>query len=194
MDELIEKFALEKLTPSPAAINYSKLDHFNGLHIRALSLDDLSARLSPFFEKAGLSPDRAQLRTIAPLIQERIRTLEEAVEIAGFFFRPAVSPAAGALAGKGMTMADSAAAARRALAILQGLPEIAPATAEEPLRQLAREMGLEVGQLFGILRIAVTGQPVSPPLLESMQIVGRDEVLRRIQRAAETLEARASAG
>lgn len=191
MLDLIDKFALEKLTPSPAAINYSKLDHFNGLHIRALSPDELTLRLVPFFERAGLAVDPGRLRRVAPLIQERIRTLDEAVEIAGFFFRPSVSPTGAQLVGKGLTARQSAEAVRRALSLLLGLPEITPAAAEQPLRDLAGEMGIEVGQLFGILRIAVTGQPVSPPLLESMVIVGRDEVLGRIQRAADLLEARA---
>ncbi len=191
MADLIDKFALEKLTPSPAAINYSKLDHFNGLHLRALSPEDLTTRLVPFFERAGLAVDPARLRRVTPLIQERIRTLDEALDLAGFFFRPSVSQTAAQLMGKGMTARQSAEAVRRALSLLQGLPEITSAVAEKPLRDLAEEMGLEVGQLFGILRIAVTGQPVSPPLLESMEIVGRDEVLRRIEHAAELLEPRA---
>jgi glutamyl-tRNA synthetase len=193
MADLVEKFALEKLTPSPAAINYSKLDHFNGLHLRSLSTEELAHRLMPFFERAGLEVGPARLRRVVPIIQERIRTLDEAVEIAGFFFRPSVSPTAAQLVGKGMTAGESAEAARRALHLLQGLPDITPAAAEQPLRALADGMGLAAGQLFGILRIAVTGQPVSPPLLESMEIVGREEVLRRIERAAELLESRAAA-
>jgi len=192
LPDLIDKFDLEKLTPSPAAINYSKLDHFNGLHLRALKTDDLALRLAPFFEKAGLEADHDRLRRIAPLIQERIRTLDEAVEIAGFFFRPAIAPTGAQLVGKGMTARQSAEAARRALELLRGLPEISPASAEQPLRALAEEMDLAVGQLFGILRIAVTGQPVSPPLLESMQVIGREGVLERIERAASLLETRAA--
>jgi glutamyl-tRNA synthetase len=193
LPDLIGKFELEKLTPSPAAVNYSKLDHFNGLHLRALAEDDLTLRLAPFFEKAGLAADPSILRRISPLIQERIRTLDEAVEIAGFFFKPDLAPPAGQLVGKGMTARQSGEAVRRALELLRGLPEIAPETAEQPLRNLAEELGLAVGQLFGILRIAVTGQPVSPPLLESMQVIGREVVLERIERALHLLEARAAA-
>ncbi|MEW6569222.1 MAG: glutamate--tRNA ligase [Chloroflexota bacterium] len=187
MDELIEKFSLEKLTPSPAAINFSKLDHFNGVYIRSLSHEELARRVRPFFEAVGLQPDEATLLRLAPLIQERIRTLEEAAEMAGFFFRPTVEPDPAHLVGKGMTSHQSAEAARRAAELLASLPEITPAAAEQPLRQLADQLGLSAGQLFGILRLAVTGQPVSPPLIESMQIIGRSEVVARIQRAAETL-------
>ncbi len=188
MDELIDRFSLEKLTPSPAAINFSKLDHFNGVYMRRLPQDELARRVRPFFESAGLTPNEETLRRLAPLIQERIRTLDEAPEIAGFFFRPTVEPDPALLVGKGMTPAQSADAARRAAALLASLPEITPATAEAPLRRLAEEMGLSAGQLFGILRLAVTGQPVSPPLIESMQIIGQAEVVARIRRAAELLE------
>ncbi|HZW02409.1 MAG TPA: glutamate--tRNA ligase, partial [Anaerolineaceae bacterium] len=84
MPDLIEKFSLDKLNPSPAAINFSKLDHFNGLHIRSLSIMDLAARLQPFFEAAGYAPDFDTVMKIAPIIQERLVTLDDAVELAGF--------------------------------------------------------------------------------------------------------------
>ena len=117
-------------------------------------------------------------------------TLDEAVDIAGFFYRSEIDPAPDLLVGKGMTPAQSAQAARQAGALLEGLPDFSPATAEAPLRALADELGLSAGQLFGILRIAVTGQPVSPPLLESMEILGRALVLERIDRAVSALESR----
>jgi glutamyl-tRNA synthetase len=71
---------------------------------------------------------------------------------------------------------------------LSGLEEIRHESAETPLRLLAEELGLSAGQLFGILRVAVTGQAVSPPLFESMAVVGREKVLERVRRAIETLE------
>jgi len=189
LSELVEKFSLAKLTPSPAAINYGKLDHFNGVYIRQLQSADLARRVRPFFEAAGLAVDEARLAQIVPLIRERVRTLDEAVDIAGFFFRAEVKPEPAQLVGKELTPAQSAEAAGRARRLLEGMPDFSPATAEAPLRALADELGLSAGQLFGILRIAVTGQPVSPPLLESMEIIGRDEVLRRIDRAAAALQA-----
>jgi glutamyl-tRNA synthetase len=189
MAGLIEKFDLHKLTPSPAAINYSKLDHFNGVYLRGLAVEELAARLRPFFEAAGLPADPERLRQIAPIIQERIRTLDEAVEIAGFFFRPVVEPKPSDLIGKGMTAQLSAEAARRARAVIASLPALTPEVAEQPLRDLAQELGLSAGQLFGILRIAVTGQPVSPPLIESMEILGQPETLARIDHAVALLEA-----
>jgi glutamyl-tRNA synthetase len=191
LSELIERFSLEKLNPSPAAVNYSKLEHFNGVYIRSLSTDDLAERLEPFFGAAGLNPDKARLRAITPLIQERINTLEEAVDIAGFFFRPSVDPDPAQLMGKNMDAKSSADAARRAGEVVSSMETIEPAVLEARLRELADDMGLSAGQLFGILRIAVTGQPVSPPLIETMHVLGRDEVIARISRAVELLEQQA---
>jgi glutamyl-tRNA synthetase len=89
------------------------------------------------------------------------------------------------LLGK-MSPAQALDVARRSLALLAALPEITHATAEQPLRDLAEQLGLSAGQVFGFLRAAVTGQTVSPPLFESMAVIGRETVLQRI-RAAENL-------
>lgn len=189
LPELVEKFSLDRLNPAPAAINFTKLDHFNGLHIRSLSIPDLARRLKPFFEKAGHAVDEEKLLKITPIIRERMVTLDEGPEVAGFFFEEDVSPVPEELVGKKMSPAESAAALLRSYQVLESLPEINPETAEQPLRSLADDLGLKAGQLFGILRVAVTGRTVSPPLLESMAIIGREKVLDRIHRAISMLEA-----
>lgn len=189
MEDLIQKFSLDHLNPAPAAINITKLDHFNGLHIRSLSLPDLAKRVKPFFEKAGYTVDETKLLQIAPLIQERIVTLDDAIEIAGFFFEQEVSPSREALIGKNMSAGDSYNALQQALNLLESLPDIHPHTVEQPMRDLADQLNLKPGQLFGILRIAVTGQPVSPPLFESMTVIGREVVLQRVRRAIQCLGA-----
>jgi glutamyl-tRNA synthetase len=188
MPDLVEKFSLTRLNPAPAAINFTKLDHFNGLHIRALPPNELARRTRPFFEAAGYAVADDKLIQIAPIIQERLVTLDEAPEKAGFFFQEQVQPVPGELIGKKMTAAESAAAARQAHDVLAALPQIDVETAEAPMRALAEDLGLKAGQLFGILRVAVTGQSVSPPLFESMEIIGREKVLERIQRAIAILE------
>jgi glutamyl-tRNA synthetase len=77
---------------------------------------------------------------------------------------------------------------RRALEILEALPEITPAVVETPLRALVEELKLTTGQVFSILRVAVTGQTISPPLFESMEILGREKVLPRLLNAVRILE------
>ncbi len=188
LPDLVKKFSLEKLNPSPAAINFTKLDHFNGLHIRSLGPDTLAARVRPYLAGAGYKVDDEVLRKIIPLIQERLTVLTDAPEIAGFYFQETVDPNPDDLVAKGLTAAQSAEAARRSYAVLEGLPEITPETAEPPMRALVEELGLNPGQVFGILRVAVTGQKVSPPLFESMAVIGKRKVLERIRRAIEMLE------
>jgi glutamyl-tRNA synthetase len=188
LDDLVEMFNIDRLNPSPAAINFSKLDHFNGLHIRSLSTPDLAERIKPFFERAGYAVEDDKLLMVTPLIQQRIVTLEDAPEMGGFFFEDEVHPIPEQLVGKKMTPAGSAAAARLAYQELSSLQEINHDTAEQPMRTLAEQQELKAGQLFGILRVAVTGRTVSPPLFETMEVIGKETVLARIQRAIDLLE------
>lgn len=188
MEDLIEKFSLSRLNPAPAAINFSKLDYFNGLHIRALALPELAKRLKPIFNSAGFKVDDELLLEITPLIQERLVVLDDALDRAGFFFEDDVHPDPMDLVGKNMSPEESANAAKEAYWVLTDLKTINQITAEIPLRELAEKLGIKAGQLFGIIRVAVTGQKVSPPLFESMELIGRDKVLTRIQNAITQLE------
>ncbi|NPV77147.1 MAG: glutamate--tRNA ligase [Anaerolineae bacterium] len=189
MDDLIEKFSLDRLNPSPAAINFAKFDHFNGLHIRNLEIPDLANRLRPFFEARGYLVDDARLLKVAPIIQERLVTLEDAPEIAGFFFQDVIqSPAAEDLTAKGLTPKESAEVARQMLVLLESQPEMTANLVEPVLRSLVEQLGLSPGQVFGILRAAVTGQKISPPLFESMEIIGKQKVIERLRSAIQVLE------
>ena len=188
LDEMIARFDIHNLTPSPAAINFSKLDHFNATHIRTLRSDDLATRIKPYFLRAGLTVDDAKLLKIIPLIRERLVTLDDCLPFAAWFFKETVDPNPADLVAKNLTATQSAEVARKSLKILSGLPEINPATADPPLRALVEQLGLSPNQVFGILRVAVTGQTVSPPLFESMEIVGKEKVLERVRKAIVMLE------
>jgi len=188
LEELVEKFSLDRLNPAPAAINFSKLDHFNGLHIRRLPVPELAARIKPFFEKSGYTVEDGRLLAVTPLIQERIVTLDDAPQIGGLFFESDVLPDPRELVGDKMDALQSAAAARQAYRVLESLPDIRRETAEPEMRALAEKLGLKAGQLFSILRVAVTGRTVSPPLFESMAVIGKETVLARLRRAIEMLE------
>jgi glutamyl-tRNA synthetase len=188
MQELIEKFDLDRLNPAPAAINFSKLDHFNGLHIRSLPIPVLTQRIKPFFEKAGIAVTDEKLSQVTSLIQERMVTLDEAPERGGFFFQSEVKPEPSELIIKGLTPTQSLDVAHRALRVIAELPDFTHLVAEPPLRSLAEELDLEAGQVFGFLRVAITGQAVSPPLLESMTVIGKETVLARLRSAIKLLE------
>ncbi len=187
MADLVEKFSLKKLNPSPAAINFSKLDHFNGLQIRALSIPDLAGRIRPFLEKAGYNVDEARLLKIAPIVQERLTTLGDVVDMAGFFFKEDIQLVPDRMVINGLNPEQSAEIARRSAKVLSSLPSFAPEVAEPPMRALVEELGLSAGQVFGQVREAITGQRVSPPLFETMEIIGKETVIARLEQAVEIL-------
>lgn len=188
LDQMIERFNINTLTPSPAAINFQKLDHFNGTHIRLLATEDLAARIRPYFTVAGLEVQQDVLLKITPLIRERLVTLDDCLTFASFFFKPDVQPNPEDLIAKGLDAKGSADVAGRAYEIVSSLSDISHQTAEPPMRSYVESSGLTANQVFGILRVAVTGQKVSPPLFESMEIIGKEKVLRRLKKAIELLE------
>jgi glutamyl-tRNA synthetase len=188
LDDMIARFDINNLTPSPAAVNFAKLDHFNATHIRLLQAEDLAGRIKPYFVREGLIVDDAKLLKIIPLIRERLVTLDDCLPFAAWFFKETVTPKPEELVAKNLSAAQSAAIARQAYNILEALPDISHAQAEPPMRVLVEQLGLSPSQVFGILRVAVTGQTVSPPLFESMEIVGKEKVLERVREAIQTLE------
>lgn len=187
LEDLVEKFSINKLNPSPAAINFTKFDHFNGLHIRNLTHTDLARRVRPFFEKHGYAVDDETLLQIAPIIQVRLKTLDEAPEIAGFFFEDQVHPQVEDLIGKNMSRDESIEVFEKSAVILEDIPQFTPEAMETPLRALVEELNLKAGQVFGLLRNAVTARRVTPPLFESMEIISKETVLNRIQQAIDLL-------
>lgn len=188
LSDLVEKFSLEHLNPAPAAINFTKLDHFNGLHIRSLGISDLAQRIEPFFTAAGYQADMGTLLKIAPIIQERMATLDEAPVLAGFFFRENIEVNPQDLVAKGLTARQSTDAASAAYEVVQHAPDMSVTNVEPPMRDLLDKLGMSAGQVFGIMREAVTGQRVSPPLFESMEIIGKEKVIERMEKAIELLK------
>jgi glutamyl-tRNA synthetase len=188
LDQMVERFNVDSLTPSPAAINFQKLDHFNATHIRLFMTDDLAARIKPYFIREGLKVNDEVLLKIVPLLRERLVTLDDCLSFGSFFFKEDVTPNPDDLIAKGLDAKKSAEIAQRAYEILSAQPDISHERCEPPLRAYIEESGLNANQVFGILRAAITGQKVSPPLFESMEIIGREKCLARIQHAIGILE------
>ncbi len=188
LTDLIGKFNLKHLNPSPAAINFTKLDYFNGLHIRNLGRDDLARRLAPYVTSPGNKLDEVILYQAIPIIRERLVTLDDVIPVAGFFFKETVTPDPNRLVAQGLSPSESANIAKKIYEILVPLAETSKEMAELPIRNYVAESGLKAGQVLGILREAVTGQKDSPPLFESMEIIGKDKVLERIHSAINILE------
>jgi glutamyl-tRNA synthetase len=185
--ELIEKFSLEGVSKSPAAFSYDKLEWMNGVYVRQLGTDDLAERLLSVLTGAGLPADLTTVRRIVPLVQERLKKLADVVEWADFFFVDRITYDPALLVGKKMTVEESLAALRKARETLAALPDFEEATLEEALRALVEELSLKARQLFGIIRMAVTGKKVAPPLFGTLSILGQERTLERLAHAEEAL-------
>jgi glutamyl-tRNA synthetase len=173
-DELIERFDLSRVTPSPARFDYAKLDWMNGVYLRAMPPAEFAETLVTYLRAQGYDWNADVVRASAPLVQEKLAKLGDFPDYAGFLFRD-VAPAD--LDGD----ADVVAAARDALADLE------PFTAESieaALRAVLERLGLKPRQGFQAIRLAVTGSKVSPGLFESIELLGRETTLRRLSARA----------
>lgn len=193
-EQAIERFRIADVRPSPAAWNVEKLDWMNGVYIRALDPDDLAARLVPFLERAGLFGDIDRIRALVPLVQPRIEHLTDAAPLLDFFWAESVAPNVEDLVGKGMDAASTADLLAAAAEVLRSSASWDHAALETALRGLAAACGLKPGVAFQPIRVAVTGKAIAPPLFETLELLGRDMTLRRIDAARVRLLAAAPAG
>ncbi len=187
-EEAAAIFDVTRVSPAGTKFDYVKLQWLNGEHIRLMDTAELAKRLRPVLEGAGLQVDDAVLLAVTPLVRERMKLLTDVIDMAGFFFRPQLtiqSPAD--LVPKGLSKAQAHDALQRVYDTLAALPAFDHQTQENAMRPLAETLGLKPGQLFGAVRVAVTGQTVSPPLFETMEILGRDVSLVRIKQAIDLL-------
>ncbi|MFN8378830.1 MAG: glutamate--tRNA ligase [Anaerolineae bacterium] len=188
MAEAIERFDLTRINEANSAFPPDKLDWLNGVYLREMPSDELAVKLRAPIEREGWTASDDLLRQIAPLVQPRIKTLNDVVEMAGFFFREPFQPAPlEAFAVKGQTLAQVHALLTQVLAALDTVTDWAHGPLEDTMRSLSDHLGLKPKDVFGPLRAAITGQAVSTPLFESMAIIGREICLARIADAVARL-------
>ncbi len=190
-DTFVRHFSLERILKSPAVFNIEKLTWMNGVYIRALPVEELAERIRPFLERAaGQAVDREYLLRIVPLIQERIKLLPEAAALTDFFFREG-DPHYKLEDLLGKRFADDRAQAADALeAVVAGIDGLEPWAhdgLEGAIRPLAQERGYKTGELFGLIRVAVTGKTAAPPLFETMAVLGRQRTVERLKSAQRRL-------
>ena len=183
MDQLIQAFDLGKIQASPAVANLERLDWLNGQFIRRLPAAELAARLQP---KMPQVPAEA-LTPLIPLVQERLRSLNDGPEMLRFFFENPDSYRPEQLIPKGRDAAATATALREAAATLRALPEWTPESIEAALRALGERLGWSSRDFFMALRVAITGRTVTPPLIESIARLAKETVVSRLERAGQTL-------
>jgi len=190
--ELIDNFSLERVSRTGAIFNREKLDWMNGVYLRNLSQEDFLQQSLPFLE-SGLPPGvkrplaRDYIGQIMPLVQERAKTLAEVAELAQFFFVDELDYTTDLLIVKKMDALSAVKALKASQTRLEQLAAFDAESLEAVLRPLAEELGLKTGQLFGTLRVAVTGQTAAPPLFQTMAVLGRERCLKRIEAALNKL-------
>ncbi|MDR2941181.1 MAG: glutamate--tRNA ligase [Treponema sp.] len=197
LDELAQRFSLEKLNKAPAVFDYKKLEWYNGQYIRMKSGEELSALCLPYAVGAGLfgekgkepSPQQRAVFTAAlPLVKERLVFLGEVPEKIAYLFSEPELPPADEFIPKKSDLASTIELLRHGLEIIKPLAQVPnDEDAENFIKAEAEKRGVKLGDLMMPLRVAITGSRVSPPLFGSLRILGAELSLARVQRALEKI-------
>ena len=190
MAEMAEAFDIRRVNPNPARFDMKKCEAINAAHLRALSVDDLARRMIPHLQRAGVlgeevsGEQRALLVEATPLVQERMVTLGESVDMLGFLFVDDSRFERDPADVEKMLDDDGRAVVKAAYDALAGIGSWDTSSIEAALRQaLVEDLGLKPRNAFGPVRVAVTGRRISPPLFESLELLGRERSLSRLASA-----------
>ncbi len=188
MEEMVAAFEIGDVNPNPARFDIKKANAINAAQMRLLSVDDITDRALPFLKTAGVVSDPVNdadaqlLEQAMPLVAERINKLTEAVDMLGFLFVDEASFTRDEADAEKLLNDDGLAVVQASYDALAGLDEWSTAAIQEALQaKLVDELGLKPRNAFGPVRVAVTGRRISPPLFESMELLGRERSLGRLQ-------------
>ena len=195
--EMVTAFDVADVTPAPARFDLKKAESLNGDHIRLLALEDFAQRLVPYLQAAGVVGDelthdeRRMLDAAAPLVQERMQLLGEAPDLLSFLFTTADALPYDDQAVQALKddAGEVLAASRGALAGVPHTQWDIDLVQEVLQNTLITGMGMKPRLAYGPLRVAVSGRRISPPLFESMVLLGKDETIARLDRLAGMLGA-----
>jgi glutamyl-tRNA synthetase len=190
--QMVDSFSVERMGKTGAFFNIEKLDWMNGVYVRGLTIDDFTSRALPFLEKALPQSvkrplDVAYVRRIMPLVQERTKKLTDVPDLTRFFFIEDLNYDIRTVIAKNMTREKTIEALDVSSRKLKEMSSFDEASLEALLRPLAEQLGLKAGQLFSVIRTAVTGETATPPLFQTMLVLGRERCLKRIDEASEKL-------
>jgi glutamyl-tRNA synthetase len=195
LQELIDAFSLEGINRANAVVNFKepattpeetfdpKAVWLNGEHIRGLAVEDLSQRLLPIVRDAGFDINTERMLQITPLIRERITLLRDVLTAADFFFVEQLPPydPAELIPQKGdASMALKA--LQKAQTVLPNV-EFKHDPLDQALRSAAQELGVKAGQMFQPIRVAVCGRKNAPPLFQTLEVLGKEKTLARLEQA-----------
>ena len=191
-EELVANFELERVNKTAAVFNKPKLEWMNGVYIRELNPEEFAERALPYLERdlptsVPRPLDSGYVTRVGQLVQERVKLLGELGELCDFFFVDRIDYPVESLLVKGLDVDHASTVLSRVLDELSALQEWSAITLEAILRPLSEQMGVSTRQLFGMLRVAVTGKTATPPLFETMDVLGPHRCLPRIQAALSAL-------
>jgi glutamyl-tRNA synthetase len=184
-EDLISRFAIEDVHPSPAMLDFQKLSWMNGEYIRMLTDAGLAARLQPFFAKANLvadpptAPEQDLISKVAPLVKTRIETLSQALALVQGIFKD-IEPDTVALE-KVRKIEQSRDLLSKGKAALEALDDWSVASIESTLRKVVEDLGLKPRIAFLPFYVAITGSTVSAPLFDSIHLIGKEKTLQRLE-------------
>jgi glutamyl-tRNA synthetase len=192
MAEMVEAFDITRVSSNAARFDLKKAEAINAAHLRALPVEEFARRVEPYLEADGViagtptEEQRALLAAAAPLVQERSVVLSDAARMLRFLFVPEEGFAPDADAAEKNLGADAAPVLEAALTGLDALPEWSTERIEGALKAaLVDGLGLKPRKAFTPVRVAVSGRTVSPPLYESMELLGRERSLARLRAGLE---------
>ena len=188
---LISNFDLRRVSSSDAVFDSDKLTWLNGLHIRNSPDDRISSALARYWAESppafDIQPDVDRVSDIVPLVRERLKTLEDAAPLVKFVFSKDIQVNPEQVVQRGMDPEGTRQILEAAYRGLSEIERFETESIEGLLRPLAADLGVKVGQLLGTLRVATTGQKVSPPIFKSLEVLGRKRSLESIKKAASQL-------
>jgi glutamyl-tRNA synthetase len=185
-EELVEKFSLEAVGRSAAAINPGKLDWLNSEYIKKVELDELVQRVWPFIEAKGYSNrDPDLLRKAVLSLRERVKTLVEMADLSEFYFREEV--AYDEKAAEKFLSKETVPMFKQVIASLSKESTLEKGKVHQLIQQLAETKGEPLVKIAQPLRVALTGRTVSPPIDEVMEVLGKERVIKRLQRVIEKI-------
>lgn len=182
LDEMVAAFDVSRVSSNAARFDLKKAEAINAAHLRLLAPDDFAERVVPYLAAEGITdPDRSVLAAAAPLVQERSQVLSDAARMLAFLFRDEDTFTPDDDAAAKNLGADAAPVLEAAVAGLTDLPEWSAGAIEESLKtSLVDGLELKPRKAFAPVRVAISGRTVSPPLYESMELLGRERSLARL--------------
>lgn len=185
-EEMASRFTLDRLSKNPASLDPEKLDWVNGQYIQMMGADKFTELLVPLLEDAGYdTADKERIKKMYPLVMERIKLVNQAVDMLAYLFVDELAYDEKSVSK--ILCKEGASAKSNLLKVAEILQDCAwdNASIEAAMRALVDELGVKVKFVFQPVRVAVTGSQVSPPLCESMELLTREQVLNRIDKAAQ---------